>query len=146
VTDQPDYIECGTVRLGADGAAEMDGTRKLMSIPRADVIRIELLHGSASERPLLSLILGLILLAISIAGPMMLAGALLGRGRVEVKFVTSIAFIVPAAWLLDLVIRRRWFLRVHTTKGSRKLIFKKGCDPVALEQFVMSAKERFGYS
>jgi hypothetical protein len=145
VTGQPDYVEHASVRLGADGAAEMDGIRRLVYIPRAQVVRLEIVHGSAAERPLVSLILGVILLALALLGPAMLVLALLGRGRVEIKFVTSIAFIVPAAWLLDLVIRRRWFLKVHTSKGSRKLIFGKGSDPVAMEQFLVSAKQRFGY-
>ncbi|HXA15955.1 MAG TPA: hypothetical protein VN380_03130 [Thermoanaerobaculia bacterium] len=144
--DNPDYVEYASVRLGADGAAEMDGNRRLVYISRAEVMRLELVHGSAAERPWLSLTIAVILMAVALLGPAMLLLALLGRGTVEVKFVTSIAFIVPAAWLLDLVIRRRWFLKVHSAKGSRKLIFGKASDPVAMQQFVVSAKERFGYS
>jgi len=145
VTDQLDYVEYESVRLGTDGASEMDGTRRLVHIPRADVVGLEIVHGSAAERPLVSLILGALLAALSLVGPMMLVGALLGRGRVEIKFVTSIAFLVPAVWLFDLVLRRRWFLQVHMKKGSRKLIFGKTSDEVALQQFVLAAKERFGY-
>ena len=146
MTTQPEYLEYASVRLGSDGASEMDGSRKLVHIPRAEVVRLEIVQGSAAERPLLSLILGVILLAVALLGPTMLVLALLGRGTAEAKFVTSIAFIIPAAWLLDLVIRRRWFLKVHSTKGSRKLIFRKSSDAVAMQQFVVSAKERFGYS
>lgn len=145
MTNQPDYAECASVRLGVDGASEMDGNRRLVHVPRAEIVSLELVHGSAAERPLVSLILAAILLAISLIGPAMLLGALLGRGTVEIKFVTSIAFIVPAIWLFDLAIRRRWFLKVHMNKGSRKLIFAKANDEVALQQFVLAAKERFGY-
>lgn len=144
--DNPDYIEYASVRLGTDGAAEMDGNRRLVHIPRAEVVRVEVVHGSAAERPWLSLILGVVLLAVALLGPTMLLLALLGRGTVEAKFVTSIAFVIPAAWLLDLVVRRRWLLKVHGRNGSRKLIFGKPSDPVAMQQFVVSAKERFGYS
>ena len=145
MTDQPDYVEYESVRLGADGASEMDGVRRLIHIPRGNIIALEIVHGPAAERPLLSLILALALTAIALLGPAMLAAALLGHGTVEVKFVTSIAFIIPAVWLFDLVFRRRWFLNVHTKNGSRKLIFGKSSDPAALQQFVLSAKERFGY-
>jgi hypothetical protein len=145
VTDQLDYLEYGSVRLGTDGASEMDGNRRLVHIPRAEVVGVEIVHGSAAERPLVSLILGALLAALSLVGPIMLTGALLGRGRVDIKFVTSIAFIVPAVWLFDLVLRRRWFLEVHMKKGSRKLIFGTTSDEVALQQFVLAAKERFGY-
>jgi hypothetical protein len=145
VTVQLDYLEYGSVRLGTDGASEMDGNRRLVHIPHADVVGLEIVHGSAAERPLISLILAALLAALSLVGPMMLVGALLGRGTVEIKFVTSIAFLVPAIWLFDLVLRRRWFLQVHMKKGSRKLIFGKTSDEVALQQFVLAAKERFGY-
>jgi hypothetical protein len=145
VTNQSDYLEYESVRLGTDGASEMDGNRTLVHIARADVVGLEIVHGSAAERPLVSLILAALLAALSLVGPMMLAGALLGRGRVDIKFVTSIAFLVPAIWLFDLVLRRRWFLHVHMKKGSRKLIFGKTSDEVALQQFVLAAKERFGY-
>jgi hypothetical protein len=145
VTEQPDYVEYESVRLGTDGASEMDGNRRLVHIPWADVVGLEIVHGSAAERPLVSLILAALLAALSLVGPVMLVGALLGRGRVDIKFVTTIAFLFPAIWLFDLVLRRRWFLKVHMKKGSRKLIFAKTSDPVALQQFLLSAKERFGY-
>jgi hypothetical protein len=146
VTDQSDYVEYESVRLGTDGASEMDDNRRLVHIPRAEIVGLEIVHGSAAERPLVSLILAALLSALSLVGPAMLAGALLGRGRVDIKFVTSIAFLVPAVWLFDLVLRRRWFLQVRMKKGSRKLIFGKTSDPVAIQQFVLAAKERFGYS
>src|SRR5258706_16146502 len=117
MTVEPDYLEYGAIRLGVNGAAEMDGNRRLVHIPRAEVVRLEVVHGSAAERPLLCLILGVALLAIAFVGPAMVLLALLGRGRVDGKVVTTIAFLVPASWLLDLVIRRRWFLKVHTARG-----------------------------
>ncbi len=76
----------------------------------------------------------------------MLALAILRNGSVPAKFVTSVAFIIPALWLLDLAFRRRWYVCVHTRRGSRKLLFAKGSDPVELERFVVSAKARFEYS
>jgi hypothetical protein len=145
VTDQPDYLEYESVRLGTDGASEMDGKRRLVHIPRTDIVGVEIVHGSAAERPIVSLILASLLLAVSLLGPAMLLGAIIGGGRVEAKVATSIAFVIPAVWLFDLVLRRRWFLKVHMKKGSRKLIFGKTSDPAALQQFVLSAKERFGY-
>ena len=143
--DQPGYLECASIRLGEDGASEMDGNRRLVHVPRMEIVSLELVHGSAAERPAVSLILAAILLAVSLTGPAMLVGALLGRGTVEIRFVTTIAFIIPAAWLFDLVIRRRWLLNVQTKKGSRKLVFARPNDEVALQQFVLSAKQRFGY-
>jgi len=99
--DQTDYLEHGAVRLGIDGASEMDGSRRLVHVPRADIVGLQVVHGSAAERPLISLILAVLLATLSLVGPMMLVGALLGRGKVEIRFVTTIAFIVPAIWLFS---------------------------------------------
>lgn len=63
MTVQSDYVEYESVRLGTDGASEMDGTRRLLHIPRADVVGLEIVHGSAAERPLVSLILAALLAA-----------------------------------------------------------------------------------
>ncbi|MEA2239359.1 MAG: hypothetical protein QOC81_4083 [Thermoanaerobaculia bacterium] len=76
----------------------------------------------------------------------MLALAVLRHGSIPAKLVTSVAFIIPAVWLLDLALRRRWYVLVHTRRGSRKLLFGKHSDPAELERFVLSAKARFGYS
>jgi hypothetical protein len=55
-------------------------------------------------------------------------------------------FLVPAFWLLDLSLRRRWFLRDRTLRGSRKLLFEKGSEPAGVERFIVTAKTTFGYS
>jgi hypothetical protein len=140
------YLEHGPVRIGTDGAAEMDHGRALVRIPRADIQRLELLYGSGAERPLICIILGVVLAIIAFAGPVMLALATIRHGSVPAKLVTSIAFIIPALWLLDLAFRQRWYVRVQTIRGSRKLLFARGSDAAELERFVVSAKARYGYS
>ncbi|MEA2239519.1 MAG: hypothetical protein QOC81_4243 [Thermoanaerobaculia bacterium] len=141
-----DYVQHGTVRVGADGASEMDHGRALVRIPHSEIVRLELFHGSGAERPLVCIVLGIVLTLIAIAGPVMLAVAVLRHGSVPAKLVSSVAFIIPAVWLLDLALRRRWCVLVHTRRGSRKLLFGKNSDPAELERFLLSAKARFGYS
>jgi hypothetical protein len=145
-SENPIYLEHGPVRVGLDGAAEMDGTRALVWIPRPEITRLELVHGSGAERPLVCLVLGILLAALAVSGPLMLALAVVRQGSVPDKFVASIAFIIPAWWLLDLAFRRRWYLKVHTQRGPRKLLFEKNGLPEELERFVVSAKSRYGYS
>jgi hypothetical protein len=141
-----EYLECGAVRVGADGVAEMDHGRALLRIPRTDVVRLELVHGSGAERPLVCIVLGMALAVIAFAGPLILALAVLRHVAVPAKFVASIAFMIPAVWLVDLALRRRWYVLVHTRRTSRKLLFAKDTDAAELERFLLSAKARFGYS
>jgi hypothetical protein len=140
-----EYLEFGAVRLNNLGAGEMDGRRALLWIPREEILRIEQAYGSAAERPLTTLLLGVLLVGLALLGPGMLVLAVLRNGHVPAKFVTSLAFVIPAFWLLDLSLRRRWFLAVHTPRGKRKLLFPRKSDPAAIGAFLTSAKSRFGY-
>jgi len=143
--DDPTYLEYAAVRLSADGAAEMDRNRRHIWIPREQIVRLELSFGSAAERPLISLVLGVLLVLLALLGPAIVILGLLRNSIVHTKLVTTLGFIVPALWLLDLSLRGRWFLMVHTKRGTRKLLFTKGSEPAALERFLVTAKAKFGY-
>jgi hypothetical protein len=62
------YLDCGAVRLSRDGAAEMDGPRPIVWIPRQQTVRLELAYGSAAERTLIALVVGLLLIPVSLLG------------------------------------------------------------------------------
>jgi hypothetical protein len=140
-----DFLQLESVRLSADGAAEMDGTRRLVFVPRAEIERLELRHGSGSERPIVTAVLGVALLVLSGVPIWMLMNALRGHGTFEIKFMTAVAFAIPALWLLDLSIRRRWMIVVHARKDTRKLVFHEMNDRVEIERFFTEARSRFGY-
>jgi hypothetical protein len=48
--------------------------------------------------------------------------------------------------MLGLGLRRRWYLLVHTPRGTRKILFDRKCAPDEVEEFVASAKLRFSYT
>jgi hypothetical protein len=140
-----DFLQLESVRLSAEGAAEMDGTRRLIFVPRAEIERLELRHGSGAERPIVTAAVGFTLLALSALPIRMLIGALRGYGRFDIDIIAAVGFIVPALWLLDLSLRRRWMIVVHTRKDTRKLVFHKTKDRVEIENFFSTARSRFGY-
>ena len=92
--DDPTYLECAAVRLGTDGAAEMDRSRRHSWIPREQIVRLELSFGSAAERTSISLVLGILLVLL---GPAIVILSLLRNAMVHTKFVTTLGFIVPAS-------------------------------------------------
>src|SRR5258708_17409239 len=95
--DDPTYLECAAVRLGTDGAAEMDRSRRHIWIPREQIVRLELSFGSAAERPSISLVLGILLVLLALLGPAIVILALLRNAMVHTKLVTTLGFIVPAS-------------------------------------------------
>ena len=123
----------------------MDGSRPRLFIPRNDVSRIELEHGSGAERPIVSFVIAAALAVVSLLPLAMLVNAFRGAGAFPDKLIAGVALIIPAIWLLDLSLRRRWFLRVYLRRGSRKLLFARRADPQAIETFLSDARSRFGY-
>jgi hypothetical protein len=142
--DHP-FLEHDSVRLSELGAGEMDGNRPLVFVPRADITRIEVHHGCGAERPILMVALGLILIAIAAFSVLWLVMALLHGGIFYVRVIPAVALVIPGIWLIDLSLRKRWMLVVHTRRGTRKLLFKTSKDEPALHAFVSSARSRFGY-
>jgi len=139
------FVQLESVRVSPDGAAEMDGTRRLIFVPRAEIERLEVRHGSGSERPIVTGLLGAVLLILSGIPIRMFINALRGYGTFELKMITAVAFIFPATWLLDLSLRRRWMIVVHMRKGTRKLVFHETKDGAAIQSFLTDARSKFGY-
>ena len=140
------YIQLGDVRLGAEGAFEMDETRPLVSVPRADIVRIEGVHTVGGERPLVTLVIGLALLAVAVVPIVALVDVLLNGGTYYAEWIAAIACVIPAVWLIRLSVRRQWVLVVTTRRDRRKLLFPKSVSHVEVDAFIAQARGRFGYS
>ena len=144
--DPAEHEQLDSVRIGTEGAAEMDRHRRAIFIPRQEITRLELAYGSGAERPLVLIILGLLFAAVAVA---IAIAAVVALGREEVffptKLVSGVAFVVPAWWLLDLSLRRRWFVRVHARKRTTKLVFQRVRDEQAIVAFLETVRRRFGY-
>jgi hypothetical protein len=136
-----------SVRIGRSGVAEMDQGRAVIFLPRSDILRIELVFGSGAERPFIVAALGLVFAAVAVGSVVTAVLALLRCGaRIPVALFSGVAFFVPAWWLINLGVRKQWYLRVHTRKGSRKLLFQTLSNELEIRKFVETARNRFGYS
>jgi hypothetical protein len=56
----------------------------------------------------------------------------------------GVTFVIPAVWLIELALKKRWFLLVHTRRDKRKLLFKTSRNEAELQEFVRSVRSRFG--
>lgn len=140
-----EQLEC--VRIGSDGVAEMDQHRVAVFIPRDQVLRLELDYGSGAERPIVLLALGIFCAALAVALMLVFVMAVARGGpRIPAALVTGFTFLIPGWRFIDLALRKRWFVRVHTDRGSRKLVFHTMRNQVEIEKFVSAAKSRCGYS
>lgn len=140
------YIQLGNVRIGVDGAFEMDETRPLVSVPRADIVRIEGLHTVGGERPLVTLVIGLALLGVAVMPVMALVNVFRHGGTYYAEWIAAVACVIPAVWLIRLSVHRQWVLVVTTRRDRRKLLFLKPVSQVEVDAFIAQARSRFGYA
>lgn len=124
----------------------MDEHRPIIFVPREKITQLEVAYGSGAENPIVLLILGLVFMAVAIA-PLVVLALMIIRdlGSMDIKILTAVAFVVPAWWLIDLALRKRWYIRVHMRSGTRKLVFHKLRDQSAIVSFLADAARRFGY-
>jgi hypothetical protein len=145
-SDHGTYIRLGDVRIGADGASEMDEERPLVSVPRGEILRIEGVYNVAGERPVATLAIGIVLLVVAIVPVVALVDVFVRGGTYYIQWIAAVACIIPAGWLIQLSVRRRWLLLVTTSRDRRKLLLPAKVTQVEVETFIAQAKARFGYS
>lgn len=151
-------VHTGTTELRLDsivfdemGAAELDGRQRVISIPRSNIVRIDLAHTRSVTNPLTLALLGSTLLALSLGLPVaatVISWATL-HTRAEIiwgiRVWYLVAFAFPGAWMVKLAIRKGWVVVVHQLKGRRHLLFQNPPDRQAMETFVQQVRARFGY-
>ena len=133
VSQQRDYtrtvdgvagLRLGSVRFDDNGATELDGRRPVISIPRANVVRIELAYTTGVSNPWTLGFLGLVLLVVSIGLPLfslIASGASLhSRGEIVwgIRVWYLVAFAFPAVWMIKLATRKHWVVVVHGPEGA----------------------------
>jgi hypothetical protein len=146
-TPAEEYDQLDAVRFGPDGAAELDRHKRVIFVPRDQIVRLDAVYGSGAERPIVFIVLGLVFAgtAIVLLSTFILA-VMRGGVRIPAAMITGFVLLIPAWWLLDLALRKRWFVRVRTRDGSRKLVFHDVADPREIQQFLEKGRRRYGCS
>jgi hypothetical protein len=93
-------------------------------IPRAGIRRITLGGGIAAERPLVSGLLGVLLIALGLAFGLNLAIWFFQGGTAYDAEAFALGLIPIGAWLVQYSLRKRYVLRISTDSGDRKLAFE----------------------
>src|SRR5262245_55340062 len=104
----PQGLRLSSVRFDENGAAELDGRRPVVFIPRAEVARIELAYTSGVSNRLTVGIIGFALLALSLGLPLFSVIASGGSFESRAEIVWGIrvwylvAFALPAVLMIRL--------------------------------------------
>jgi hypothetical protein len=135
VDDGPE-LECHGIRFSEETLDEMDEDRAVVRIPHAEIVRLTLRHGVASERTILLLLVAAGLIGFTLLLAFRLVQWFLYGGvAYDVHF--ALLFLGPAgAWLLYFAFRKRFYLLVEIGRESRKLAFERSATRRAVEDFV----------
>lgn len=133
-------MQLGRVRVGPDGAGEVDGPRHLVFVPREQIVQIESIRAVGGERPIITLILGIALIAFSVLPLIALVNVFQRGGMYHASWIAGIACVIPGIWLVELSVRKRWVLLVTTHRGTRKLLFPRGTTESEAGMFTASAR------
>ncbi|HET9766036.1 MAG TPA: hypothetical protein VFS60_04270, partial [Thermoanaerobaculia bacterium] len=63
---QPEKTQLGAVAFFADGVAEMDQHRRIVFVPRDQLLGLSLAHAPGAEQPIVALLLSVLALAVSL--------------------------------------------------------------------------------
>ncbi|MDH3353124.1 MAG: hypothetical protein OEL87_01635 [Nanoarchaeota archaeon] len=158
MNDNKSPIEYSSVRFTQNEIIEFDEKNKsqqLLNIKRENINKISLIYGVASERPIVDIIIGTIFL---------LAGIYIGLPLLEnlittlpqsapgessfypSKFVSwSLLFFPCSAIFYYLAFRRRYYFKVETKQGPRKIVFNSKIPSVLIQKFIKDVKATFGW-
>jgi len=144
-TDKDQGLRYDSVKAWDAGIGEMDRTRAVVFVPRADVRSLELAYGSGAERPLVVILLAVAVLAVSVSPLLFLLAVLTFGGQMNGKLFYILSFTPLGLWLLRFALKKRLVLVVHTAKERRKMVFQGSSDLVAVRDFVHQIGSRYGY-
>lgn len=138
-------LQYDSVKAWDAGIGEMDRKRAVVFVPRAEIRSLELAYAPGAERPLVTILLGVLVLAVSATPILYLLGALAWGGRMYVKLFYILGFAPLGFWLLRFALKKRLVLVVHTAKGRRKMVFQGSPDLAAARDFVHQVGSRYSY-
>jgi hypothetical protein len=139
-------IACGGVLLDESRLAELDSGRVMVEVEHAEIRKITLAFGLISHHPFLQAFFGLGLAATAIfpIGNIVLWLKGVEKPHRAVLFILPVSVIGAATFFG--AFRDGHFLEIESTRGLKRLAFKRKTDPAAIEQFVQQIERRLGIS
>ncbi len=131
-------LRFGRIVITDSTISEVEG-RPLVTVERAEIRRVRLVHGVIAERPVVFIAMGILCAVVGLAGIAMLARGYFSRISIGLTLLLGGApFMVMAG------IRQGPVLQIETSRGTRKLGFGKRVQLAELPAFVADAKEQAG--
>jgi hypothetical protein len=132
------------ILIAPEKIAMFQGKSEVASVQKKDIQTITLEEGYQSERPILQIAFGIVILLLPLYSILYLLGGLLSGATIRVPILLALAFAPLGIWMIREGIRRGYYLHITLENDTRKLGFDKNCDQTALKAFLKDASQ-LGY-
>ncbi|HZL34649.1 MAG TPA: hypothetical protein VFC78_05010 [Tepidisphaeraceae bacterium] len=138
-------IEFAGIRCSAEQLLEIDSGRVMVLVSRPDILRIAACHGLQALHPIIQFVAGVIVTAIGLIPVPYIIGWIHHGGTLILGSKLLLVLAPIGLWLIAESFARGYFLRIETTKGSKRLAFHGKPRAHDVEMFLQSVENRFGY-
>ena len=137
-------IECCGIRCSEQNLSEIDTGKIMVTVPRQEVRRITLRHGTQAPHPVLQFVMGLALIGPGYFPARHLVHWLRHGGTFLSDELWIIPFVVAGVWMAFSAFSRGYFLEVELQQGSKRLAFDHEPAFTELEKFLGNVEKCYG--
>jgi hypothetical protein len=141
-SENPAVQRYDNLLASARGLTETHGKKVVLFIPKADITRIDLRFGRSGHRPLLTFLLGAILVPIGIYG---VVDLFLRPAGLRYEMAMAAFGLIGGSLIFD-TLKQRYFLEVSHGGEISRLIFSKNAAQGQVREFCARATETHGYA
>ncbi len=141
---KPEFIFCNGILATPEKISMIEGQSEVITIYKKDIQHISLEHGYQSERPIVQIVFGVVVLMISMYPILKLMAAFLSDIKVHILAFLMLALIPIGVWAIRSALKRGYYLDVQLENDRRKLGFQTGWDKTGMTEFFKQIAP-FGY-
>jgi len=145
-------MRISTVDITRDEIAEYDRKLKIIAIPRNQIDSVELKYGVPSERIILTIFIGIVLIAIGIilgflpVFHMYLKSDWPKSAYCMKMFAMAMPLVVIGFYIIFNIFNRKYYLQIRFKNNERKIIFKENIYRPELYDYIKRVNKNFGYN
>jgi hypothetical protein len=137
-------LTCRGIRITDAAIEELSGNSVAASVPRAEVLGLEIGYGRVGERPVATTLLALVIMGLGLVMARHLIQWLRYGGTAHDFEAYGIALIPLGGWMLRAVWRRSRLLFITTRRERRRFAFARGTTDEELVAFHARAQPLLG--
>lgn len=134
------------VRVDKQSISLMDGRHRLVVIPMAEIVRIEILLGSDVKHPIILFLFGIGLIGLGLSPFLSVYHWLIYGGTLYVIQMWLVVWLILGCFVIIEVVKKKPILQIETIRGTRKIAFRGKLHHQELREFVRVVGVELGYT